>query len=191
MPCIVKKTLEVILESNNHYLVKVKANQPKLLASLNQTIDSCSAMEVHIHKERSRGRKETRTTSIYYPQQNIPPGWLGINTILLVEREFIEKKNTHCSRSIYITDLPAKNVRGLACGIRGHWYIENKLHYTKDVTMREDTTSTKDKKAAANLTLFRNIAFNILKTKHKSIKYATELFANTNLKELFKLLYRT
>ncbi|KAA6332457.1 hypothetical protein EZS27_019036 [termite gut metagenome] len=75
---------------------------------------------------------------------------------------------------------------GFAFGIRRYWYIENKLHYTKDVTMREDKTSTKDKKAATNLTLFRDIAFNILKTKHKSIKYATELFANTNLKELFE-----
>ncbi|KAA6304731.1 hypothetical protein EZS27_043621, partial [termite gut metagenome] len=38
--------------------------------------------------------------------------------------------------------------------------------------MREDKTSTKDKKAAANLTLFRDITFNILKTKNKFIKYA-------------------
>jgi predicted transposase YbfD/YdcC len=49
---------------------------------------------------------------------------------------------------------------GFASGIPGHWYIENKLHYTKDVTMREDKTSTKNKKEAANLTLFRDITFN-------------------------------
>jgi predicted transposase YbfD/YdcC len=79
---------------------------------------------------------------------------------------------------------------GFASGIRGHWYIENKLHYTKEVTMREDKTSTKNKKAAANLTLFRDITFNILNTKNKSIKYATEHFANSNLKELCNLLYR-
>ncbi len=76
----------------------------------------------------------------------------------------------------------------IAEGIRGHWYIENKLHYTKDVSMREDKTSTKDKKAASNLAIFRNIVFNILKNYDKSIKYATEYLANKNLKEVIYIV---
>jgi predicted transposase YbfD/YdcC len=75
--------------------------------------------------------------------------------------------------------------------VRSHWHIENRLHYTKDVIMREDKECTKNKPAAANLALFRNFAFNILKTKDKSIKQATEIFANYNVNELLKILLRT
>jgi predicted transposase YbfD/YdcC len=76
-------------------------------------------------------------------------------------------------------------------GIRSHWYIENKLHYTKDVIMQEDAKCTKNAKAAANLALFRDFTFNILKSKNQSIKQATEIFANYNVKELINILFRT
>jgi len=57
--------------------------------------------------------------------------------------------------------------------------------------MREDALCTKNKTAAANLALFRNFAYNILKTKDKSIKQATEIFANYNVKKLLYILLRT
>jgi hypothetical protein len=57
--------------------------------------------------------------------------------------------------------------------------------------MKEDASCTKNMAAAANLALLRDIAFNILKTENKSIKQASEIFANYNLKELFKILIRT
>lgn len=79
----------------------------------------------------------------------------------------------------------------MAAGIRSHWGIENKLHYTKDVTMREDWECTTNKKAASNLALFRNFAFNILKTKDKSIKYACEIFANYNIEDIYSILVIT
>jgi hypothetical protein len=57
--------------------------------------------------------------------------------------------------------------------------------------MREDAECTGDRQAAANLALFRDFAFNILKTKHGSIKCASEIFANCNPKEIFNILSRT
>jgi hypothetical protein len=57
--------------------------------------------------------------------------------------------------------------------------------------MQEDAKCTKNKPAAANLALFRNFAFNILKTKDKSIKQATEISANYNVNELLNILFRT
>ena len=50
---------------------------------------------------------------------------------------------------------------------------------------------TKNKAAAPVLALLRNFAFNILKNQNKSIKQATEIFANNNVKELFYILIRT
>jgi hypothetical protein len=51
--------------------------------------------------------------------------------------------------------------------------------------MREDRECTKNRQAAANLAFIRDFAFNISKSKNKSIKYATEVFANHNVNELY------
>ncbi len=191
MPYIVKKTLQKIVESENHYVVKVKANQPKLLKAVKETVENTIATQRHIKKEKNRGREETRTTSIFMPLNNLPDGWPTLNRIVFVQREFTSKGKHHKTDSYYITDLKADDAKYIAEGIRGHWYIENKLHYTKDVSMREDKTSTKDKKAASNLAIFRDVVFNILKTYDNSIKYATEYLANKNVKELIYILLRT
>ena len=57
--------------------------------------------------------------------------------------------------------------------------------------MREDKERTSNKNAAANLALLRDFAFNILKTKNKSVKQATEFFANYNVKKLLYMLLIT
>lgn len=134
---------------------------------------------------------EIRETYLYARTDNLDKGWESIHIIIYVRRSFLSKKKEHKTESFYVSDLKTQDARYIAQGIRSHWYIENKLHYTKDVIMQEDKKCTKNKRAAANLALFRDFAFNILKTKNKSIKQATEFFANQNVKELLKIIYRT
>jgi predicted transposase YbfD/YdcC len=133
---------------------------------------------------------EIRETYLYARQDNLAEGWESIKTIALVCRNFLSKKKEHKTESLYITDIETNNAQYLAMGARLHWHIENKLHYTKDVVMLEDTRCTKNKHAAANLALLRNFAFNILKTKNTSIKQATEIFQNYSVKKLCFLLLR-
>ena len=148
---------------------------------------------VGYHREEaiSRGRLEIRETYLYARENNLAEGWESVGTIAFVCRNFLSKTKEHKTESFYISDIQTTDAKYIAKGIRSHWHIENKLHYTKDVIMQEDTRSTKNKNAAANLALFRDFAFNILKTQNKSIKYATEIFANYNVKELLDILTRT
>lgn len=145
------------------------------------------------HREEAinRGRLEIRETYLYAREDNLATGWQSIHTIAFVCRYFLSKKKEHKTESVYITDLKTNDASYIAQGIRSHWYIENKLHYTKDVIMQEDAKCTKNKKAASNLALLRDFAFNILKSKNQSIKQATEIFANYNVKELLYILFRT
>jgi len=55
-----KKTLDKILESQNHYLVKVKANQPNLLKALEQTLLEDEPVDYYREEAISRGRMEIR-----------------------------------------------------------------------------------------------------------------------------------
>ena len=142
-------------------------------------------------EEITRGRLEIRETYLYARQNNLDKGWESINRIVYVRRSFLSKHKEHKTDSFYVSDLDTSDAKLIAEGIRSHWYIENKLHYTKDVIMREDAMCTKNKAAAPVLALLRNFAFNILKNQNKSIKQATEIFANNNVKELFYILIRT
>ena len=170
MHCIVKKTLQTIVDSHNHFLVKVKANQPTLLKSIKDTVKNFTAQDEFLVEETNRGRKETRLIKVFSQKDLLPDNWIIVNTMILVLRESIRKDKIHQTISFYITDLETTDTKLLLQGIRGHWYIENKLHYTKDVIQKEDKTATKNKLAAANLSIFRNFCFNILKSKNKSIK---------------------
>jgi predicted transposase YbfD/YdcC len=171
--------------------VKVKGNQPKLKAAIEETVIQSDSIGYHREEAISRGHLEIRETYLFARENNLAEGWESIQTIALVCRNFLSKNREHKTESLYVSDLQTTDAEYIAKGIRSHWHIENKLHYTKDVIMQEDAKCTKNKQAAANLALFRDFAFNILKTKEKSIKQATEMFANYNVKELVNILFRT
>jgi predicted transposase YbfD/YdcC len=162
-----------------------------LKSAIEDTIISSEPIDYYREEAIKRGRLEIRETYLYARQDNLDKGWESINRIAYVHRNFLSKHREHKTDSFYVSDLQTDDAKLIAEGIRSHWHIENKLHYTKDVIMREDKECTSNKKAAANLALLRDLAFNILKTKNKSIKQATEIFANYSVKELIYILYRT
>jgi len=65
------------------------------------------------------------------------------------------------------------NVETFARAVRGHWGIENKLHWTMDVCFGEDQSRARTGYAAENLAALRRLALNLLKgekTKKRSIR---------------------
>jgi predicted transposase YbfD/YdcC len=191
MPCIVKKTLNLIVSKGNHYLVKVKGNQRRLKSALEDTIIVSDPFSSFFEESLVRGRLELRETYLYRRQNNLDVGWESIKLIAYVRRYFLSNIKEHHSESIYVSDLVGVDACKISEGIRSHWHIENKFHYVKDVIMGEDIQSTSNKIAAPKLGLFRDISYNILKKVDKSIKYATEIYASYNIKKLINILFRT
>ncbi|MBD2605939.1 transposase [Scytonema hofmannii FACHB-248] len=63
--------------------------------------------------------------------------------------------------------------------IRGHWGIENRLHWVKDVIFDEDNSTIRMGNAPANLSVMRTIALNILRRNgHASITTAQRFISN-------------
>ena len=62
--------------------------------------------------------------------------------------------------SFYLSSRPL-DAKTAATAIRGHWGIENKSHYTRDVTFRED--ASRIRKNPAIFARLRSFAYNILK----------------------------
>jgi predicted transposase YbfD/YdcC len=137
------------------------------------------------------GRLELRETYLYIRQDNPDKGWESIRLIAYVHRNFLTGHREHKTDSFYVSGLQTVDAKHIAGGIRSHRHIENRLHYTKDVIMREDAECTANRNAAASLALLRDFAFNILKSKNRPVKQATEIFANCHVSAILDMLIRT
>ncbi len=183
-----KKTTQVIINSNNDYVIGVKGNQPNLLKQITTTTkDKTQIITSSIISERSKGRVEKREVYVSNNISGISEEWIGLKSLIRVERTVIEKNKERNETSFYISSL-VTDAYGFNIGIRRHWGIENRLHYVKDVTFKEDDSKIKKGNAAENFSLIRNIAINIFRINgQKNMKQATRLVAN-DIKKLKKLL---
>jgi predicted transposase YbfD/YdcC len=87
----------------------------------------------------------------------------------------------------YISSLKT-TAQEFARGIRGHWSIENCLHWVKDVVLNEDDSTIRLGNAPANLSVIRAIALNVLRRNgHTSITIA-QRFLSHDIDKLLALV---
>lgn len=187
-----KKTIDIILSTQNHYLIEIKGNQKTLLEGVkkiiaeNEPLDSCST------QEKNRGRQENRYHEIYNVTPDIPTGWNGVQRVIFVHRyghrpDKKTNEGNYSEKHYYIAGYKFNSARNVAKGIRRHWGIEM-VHYVKDTLFNEDNNGIRHNNAAAILSIFQDIAINIYRCLGiHSLKTATIYFAN-KVKEHFKFL---
>jgi predicted transposase YbfD/YdcC len=94
--------------------------------------------------------------------------WSGLKTITQVQRERHIDGKISSETSYYISSLD-KDAPKIARAIRGHWQIENSLHWILDVTFDEDRCRVRKDHAPANMAILRHIVINMIK-QEKSFK---------------------
>ena len=162
-----KATLAQVREQGGDYLVAVKGNQPALQKAVHAAFDrageagfaGCDMTEA---VEDGHGRHEERYVTVIRDPEGLPAEWVGVGAVVVVGREReVGGKNTSTAH-FYLTSLrlPAAEVAGY---VRGHWGVENGLHWCLDVTFREDANRTRDTNAGANLGMIRRVAASLLK----------------------------
>ncbi len=89
--------------------------------------------------------------------------WKNLKSVIMVEaiREVMGGKKT-VERRYFISSLEANAQEALKC-VRGHWAIENQLHWCLDIGFREDDCRVREAKSAENLATLRHIGLNLLK----------------------------
>jgi len=161
-----------IREGGGHYVLAVKSNQERLL----EDIQACFAAELdkadgegnyssHESVEQGHGRRESR----HYLTIERPSGirdealWADLRTISMVvsERRVAGGAATSEVR-YYIGSKPGK-AKEYARYIRGHWGIENSLHWVLDMAFDEDRSRTRKDHGPENVALLRRLAVSILK----------------------------
>lgn len=145
-----------------HYVFTVKANQPSLRDRIaSQTWASLPAQ--HVQHEKAHGRTTTWAITTQ-PAQT----WIGFphatQTIRLTRDRMHHRTGETTREQIYaITSLtPAQaSPENLAALIRGHWVIENRLHWVRDVTYDEDRSQIRTRNGPRTMAALRNLAISI------------------------------
>jgi predicted transposase YbfD/YdcC len=159
------------------YVLAVKDNQPDLHQTVHEAFmahaeDDFSDPSLKRTKtvERSHGRDETREYFIAEaPAALVRRGqWQDVRSIGMVTRTRVVNGEEADEIVYYLSSLPPK-VKQFAKAVRGHWGIENRLHWSLDVTFAEDQSRVRKDHSPLNLGMLRRLALSILQ-KDTSIK---------------------
>jgi len=159
--------IEQIRKEGGDYLVAVKGNQPALQRAVHAAFErACetdfAGCRMAQGMEDGHGRHEERYVTVIQKPSGLPEGWTDVRAVVVVGREReVAGKNTS-THHFYITSLRA-SAEKLAGIVRGHWGVENGLHWCLDVSFGEDTNRTREKNAGANLGVIRRVAASLLK----------------------------
>ena len=183
-----KKTTAVIIESGNDYLIGVKKNQLTLYNKIADIInDRNNHSSSFVTMEVNRGRTEWRSTITSNKIESISKEWIGLKQAVNVIRVVYEK-GIYRTEQAYFISSSNENAVFHAEGVRGHWAIENGLHWVKDVTLKEDASLIKKGDAPKNISTIKNIALNIFRTNnYTNIAQGIRLVAN-DIKKIFKMV---
>ena len=88
--------------------------------------------------------------------------WLGLRSMAKVECRRETEEGATVQARYYISSLEASAQRQLAAA-RGHWSIENSLHWSMDVAFREDQSRIRKDHGQQNMGTLRQISHNLLK----------------------------
>ena len=109
-----------------------------------------------VHSNHKRHTLIKRELHCFTYQESLPQ-WnrANIQTLIRVERTFLRKEGPHLETAYHITNHRWQEAQA-AKAIRAHWEIENRLHWVKEVVLKEDRTPPKTGFGPQNLALINN-----------------------------------
>ena len=204
-----KKIAKEIMEADADYVLALKGNQETVHAEVKTFLDATLEEKqkqrpkgavmpraaVNLQQletvEKDHGRLEIRrySQSAELDWFADRAKWEGLRSVGMVESVREVDGKTTIERRYYLSSLKL-DVTTFARAVRGHWGVENKLHWVMDVCFREDQSRARTGYAAENLATLRRLALNLLKrerTKKRGIR-GKQLNASWNHAYLLKLL---
>lgn len=166
--------VETIVQQNADYLIAVKENQGQLYQDVQDLFAGCREVnfrdvphDYHKTVNKGHGRIEIRecwTLSdpefLDYLRQR--GAWKKLQTLVMVRAERRIGHTSSQETRYYISSLE-NNAKLALRAARGHWGIENGLHWVLDIAFREDESRVRKDHGPENLAVLRHIALNLLK----------------------------
>jgi predicted transposase YbfD/YdcC len=169
-----------IVAQQGGYVLALKGNQGDLHQDVRQLFDHAHTQnfrdiehDFYQTQEQGHGRQEIRRYWVMGRTEYLvgAENWAKLTTIGCVESQRQIGHKISSERRYYLLSLPL-DARRFAEAVRGHWGIENQLHWILDVGFREDDSRATQGYSAENLAVIRHLAVNLL-TQEKTAKGGT------------------
>jgi predicted transposase YbfD/YdcC len=163
-----------IVAAKAHYVLAAKDNQPTLVEGIrnffaDHATDDFARVKVSRHEteENGHGRDTTRSYYVCAAPADLPDRrrWTKLMAIGMVITDTLRNGKASLEIRYYILSK-MMSARRFASAVRGHWGIENRLHWQLDVTFGEDQSRIRMGHADANFSILRRTALSLLKNNH-------------------------
>jgi predicted transposase YbfD/YdcC len=154
----------LVAKRGAHYLITVKGNQPGLRAQL-AALPWRQVPVADIARERGHGRAERRTLKVTAVAAGLAFPHAAQAIRLIRRRRQLNSKKWAAETVYAVTSLTAIQARpaDLAAIARGHWLIEDQLHWVRDVTYDEDRSQIRTANGPRVMASLRNLAITVLR----------------------------
>ena len=175
-----KEIAKAIVDKSADYVLSLKQNQGNLYEDVKELFEGAFQFgfedieyDTYETLEKGHGRIETRQCWAISDPQGLSyirslSEWKSLSSVAMVGAERRIGDSVSVESRYYISSLKG-DARQLLWAIRGHWGIENSLHWVLDIAFREDDSRVRKDNAPENLAVLRHIALNLLK-QEKSLK---------------------
>ena len=137
-----------------YYVIPIKDNNPAVRRDLEEFFEDegIDRKEFQFHHETTKGHGRLEVREIWTSTQMndwFEQEWAGIAQVFRIRRTVKEKGEERCELVYGITNVPRKkaDAKRLLEWNRKHWWIENRLHYRRDVTLGEDASQVRSQGA--------------------------------------------
>jgi len=196
-----EENVKKIMELKGDYVLALKGNQGQSYEAVK---------DYFTEREKKRIKQECYTKTVekehsaiitreYYLTDDIDwleckNKWAGLKSIGCVEITTQKTNNVTKEQRYYIVSFK-NDIELFSKSVRGHWQVENNLHWHLDFTFKEDNNTTMLTNAASNLQIIKKLVLNILnlvkpeyKTSLKNIRYGLSLDYEQEALKIFNLL---
>ena len=168
-----KEIAKTIVAGGGDYILAVKDNQPTLHVEMQTAFAQAPAPKLRSPRvattfDKGHGRYEQRTVQVLPAREHLSAAqcaaWLGVLTVVMVTRVvWCQATGVQSTEVSYFLSSLRPNARRIGAAIRGHWSIENGLHWVLDVVFREDARRVYDRTAAENVAFLNRLALSLLR----------------------------
>ncbi|HIF9084016.1 TPA: ISAs1 family transposase [Photobacterium damselae] len=157
-----------IIENGGDYLLAVKGNQETLAKAVRQALldkTTVASITSDVTIEQEHGRIEAREYHVL-PAKELAqqfPDWKGLTSIGVAIGYRIDKSGKESLEYRYYISSAELSKERFSAAVRGHWGIENSLHWVLDATMNEDDCQIYRGNAAEIMACMRHMALNMLR----------------------------